>query len=150
LNPNILECVDTALKKCSNSMKLLILIELEQNSHHFAMNIKTLLDTRPLDQIPDNKVLALAQVIYALYVPYISKYGIFEISHLCEQLQGIEFIYEDLRDMINALSHSLTKIMDYANEANTRCKLFTKGCGYPYLIKTFNVNFENFENFFIT
>ncbi|XP_011502446.1 PREDICTED: conserved oligomeric Golgi complex subunit 7 [Ceratosolen solmsi marchali] len=144
LNPSIVECIDSTLKQHSNSIKLMTLMELKQRSHYFASNIKAILEAESLDRIPVDKVLSLAQIIYIPYVPYISKYGMYEISYLCQQLEGIEFVHEDLKDTINAISHSLTKIMDYANEANTRCNIFTNGCGYPYLIKTFDIYFNNY------
>lgn len=141
LDPSIVDCIEAALKQQPNSVKLSILMELKQTTRQFALNLNNVLETTPQqDRVPDDKAQGLARAVYAPYIPYISKYGIYESSHLGQQLNALEFAHEDLSDTISALSLSVAKVMDYANEANKRCKLFTEGCAYPSLVKAFNVN----------
>lgn len=141
LDPSIGDCIEAALKQQSNSVKLSILIELKQMTRQFTVNLSSVLETAPQqERIADDKAQSLARAVYAPYIPYIIKYGIYESSHLSQQLNALEFAHDDLSDTISALSLSVSKVMDYANEANKRCKLFTEGCAYPSLVKAFNVN----------
>lgn len=150
LDPGVVECIESALKQQSNSIKLSILMELKQTTRQFAVNLDgSIAQQQNSSQVvTGEKCLGLAQAIYEPYVPYVAKYGIYEGSQLGQQLNGLELAHDDLSDTISALSLSLSKIMDYANEANKRCKLFTEGCAYPALVKTYNVNFLKILIFF--
>ena len=109
-------------------------MQLRQTTRQFADNIAS---TTEAASCPEAS--ALAKAIYAPYLVYVAKYGIYESSQLGYQLGALEFTHEDLSDTINALSLSVAKIMDYAEEANKRCKLFSEGCAYPLLVKAYNV-----------
>ncbi|XP_008202373.1 conserved oligomeric Golgi complex subunit 7 isoform X1 [Nasonia vitripennis] len=149
LDPSIGDCIEAALKQQSNSVKLSILMELKQMTRQFAVSLSSVLDTAPQqERIADDKAQGLARAVYAPFIPYINKYGIYESSHLGQQLNALEFAQEDLSDTISALSLSVSKVMDYANEANKRCKLFTEGCAYPSLVKAFNTFFNNYQEKF--
>lgn len=139
LDPGILECIEAVLKQHSNAVQLSVLLELKQMTRHFAVNLSGAIETSLRGKLQNEKLLLLAQAIYAPYVPYVAKYSTFEVAQLEQQLQFLDRSYDDLSDTINSLSLSISRIMGYANEANKRCKLFTEGCGYPGLLKSLNV-----------
>lgn len=139
LDPGIPECVEAVLKQHSNAVQLTILLELKQMTRHFAVNLNGAIETSQRGKSQSEKLLPLAQAMYAPYVPYIAKYSTYEIAQLQQQLQSLDRSHDDLSDTINSLSLSISRIMGYANEANKRCKLFTEGCGYPGLLQSLNV-----------
>lgn len=120
-------------------MQLSLLLELKQITRHFAVNLYGAIDASLQGKLDNQKLLALAQAIYAPYVPYIVRYNVYETAQLEHQLRSMDFAQDDLSETINSLSLSISRIMEYANEANKRCKLFTDGCGYPGLLKSLNV-----------
>ncbi|XP_014209345.1 conserved oligomeric Golgi complex subunit 7 isoform X2 [Copidosoma floridanum] len=150
LEPSLPHCVESALKQQSNAIKLSILLELKQTSRQFAANLQSAMDARAerITNDDSDKLSALARAIYAAYVPYVAKYGIYEAAHLNQQLNSLGFNHEDLSDIISTLSLSVPKAMGYADEANERCKLFTEGCGYPGLVKALNTFFNNYQEKF--
>lgn len=139
LDPGIPECIEAVLKQNSNAVQLSILLELKQMTRHFAVNLSGAIEASFRGKLQKEKLLLLAQAIYAPYVPYVAKYKTFETAQLEQQLQFLERSHEDLSDTINSLSLSISRIMSSANEANKRCKLFTEGCGYPGLLQSLNV-----------
>lgn len=139
LDPGIPECIEALLKQHTNAMQLSLLLELKQITRHFAVNLQGAIETSSHGKSQTPKLLALAQAIYAPYVPYVTKYNIYETAQLEHQLQSIDSVQDDLSDTINNLSLSLSRVMEYANEANKRCKLFTDGCGYPSVLKSLTV-----------
>lgn len=139
LDPGIPECIEAVLKQHSNAVQLSILLELKQMTRHFAVNLNGAIETSFHGKLQNEKLLSLAQAIYAPYVPYVAKYKVFETAQLEQQLQFLDRSHDDLSDIINSLSLSISRIMGYASEANKRCKLFTKGCGYPGLLQSLNV-----------
>lgn len=139
LDPSCGDCISSALKQHSNAMQLSLLLELKQTTRHFAVNLNNAIDVSSNGKLPVAKLESLAQAIYAPYVPYITKYNTYESAQLNQQLNSLECIHDDLSDTINSLSLSISRVIDYANEANKRCKLFTDGCGYPGLLKALNV-----------
>ncbi|XP_058793397.1 conserved oligomeric Golgi complex subunit 7 isoform X2 [Phymastichus coffea] len=148
LDPSMVDCIESVLRQQSNTIKLSLLMELKQITRQFAVNLSAITETASLERIADPNILILAQTIYAPYIPYIAKYGIYESSHLSQQLNSLELAHDDLSDTINALSLSVAKIMDYASEANKRCMVFTDGCAYPSLVKAFNSFFNNYQDKF--
>lgn len=139
LDPGIPECIEALLKQHSNATKLSLLLELKQITKHFAVNLQSAVEISSQGKMLNPKLLSLAQAVYAPYVPYVTKYNVYETSQLEHQLQSISFAQDDLSDTINALSLSISRVMEYANEANKRCKLFTDGCSYPGLLKSLTV-----------
>lgn len=139
LDPGIPECIEAVLKQHPNAVQLSILLELKQLTRHFAVNLNGAIETVLREKLQNEKLLLLAQSIYAPYIPYISKYSTFEIAQLEQQLQFLDCSHDDLSDTINSLSLSISRVMGYSNEANKRCKLFTEGCGYPGLLQSLNV-----------
>lgn len=143
LDPGIPECIEAILKQHLNAMQLCLLLELKQITRHFAVNLSGAIETSSHGKLQNEKLLLLAQAIYAPYVPYVVKYDVYETAQLEHQLQSMDCAQNDLSETINTLSLSISRIMQYANEANKRCKLFTDGCGYPGLIKSLNVCVES-------
>lgn len=141
LDPSCGDCINIALKQHSNAMQLSLLLELKQITRHFAVNLNNAVENSNQGKTSEAKLENLAKAIYAPYVPYVMKYSTYESSQLVQQLNSIEFLHDDLSDTINSLSLSISRVIDYANEANKRCKLFTDGCGYPGLLKALNVRF---------
>ncbi|KAL7290045.1 hypothetical protein TKK_0015774 [Trichogramma kaykai] len=139
MDPSITDCIDAALKQQSNSTKLSILMQLRQNTCQFADNLAS---TNGVSMC--SKFLELARAIHSPYIGYIAKYSIYETSKLTYYLGTLEFSFNDSSDTINALSLSVSKILEYAKEANERCKLFSEGCAYPGLIKAYNTFFNNY------
>lgn len=139
LDPGIPECIEAVLKQHSNAVQLTILLELKQMTRHFATNLSGAIETSLRGKLQNEKLLSLAQAVYAPYVPYVAKYSMFETAQLEQHLQFLDRSHDDLSDTINSLSLSISRIMGYANEANKRCKLFTEGCGYPGLLQSLNV-----------
>ncbi|XP_031848489.1 conserved oligomeric Golgi complex subunit 7 isoform X3 [Nomia melanderi] len=144
LDPGIPECIEAILKQHSNAMQLSLLLELKQITRHFAVNLYGAIDASLQGKLHNQKLLALAQAIYAPYVPYIVRYNVYETAQLEHQLRSMDFAQDDLSETINSLSLSISRIMEYANEANKRCKLFTDGCGYPGLLKSLNSYFKKY------
>lgn len=107
---------------------------------NFAVNLNSALETSSQEKIPSAKLLPFVQAIYIPYIPYITRYSIYETAQLARQLSSIECSHEDLSDTINSLSLSISKVLDFAGEANKRCRSFTEGCAYPGLLKSFNVS----------
>lgn len=142
LDPGIPECIEAILKQHSTATQLSLLLELKQITRHFAVNLQGAIETSSHGKLQNQKLLSLAQAIYAPYVPYVTKYNFYETAQLESQLQSIKSTQDDLSDTINALSLSISRIMEYANEANKRCKLFTDGCGYPGLLKSLTSYFN--------
>lgn len=136
LDPSIPECIESFLKQHTNAMQLSLLLELKQITKHFAINLQGVIETSSHGKFQNSKLLSLAQAIYAPYVTYVVKYNIYETAQLEHQLQSMGSAQDDLSDTINILSLSISRVMEYANEANKRCKLFTDGCGYPGLLKS--------------
>ncbi|CAL7939223.1 unnamed protein product [Xylocopa violacea] len=149
LDPGIPECIEAILKQHSNAMQLSLLLELKQITKHFAVNLQGAIETSTHGKLQNQKLLSLAQAIYAPYVPYVMKYNVYETAQLEHQLQSISSVQDDLSDTINTLSLSIARVMEYANEAHKRCKLFTDGCGYPSLLKSlasyFNKYLEKYQ-----
>ncbi|XP_043271141.1 conserved oligomeric Golgi complex subunit 7 isoform X2 [Venturia canescens] len=139
LDPSCGDCINLALKQHSNAMQLSLLLELKQMTRHFAVNLNNAVENSNQRNTSEIKLENLAKAIYAPYVPYVTKYSTYESAQLVQQLNSIEFVHDDLSDTINSLSLSISRVIDYANEANKRCKLFTDGCGYPGLLKALNV-----------
>lgn len=139
LDPSIPECIEATLKQHSNAMQLSVLLELNQITRHFAVNLQGAIEASSYGKLQNSNLLSLAQSIYAPYVPYVVRYNVYETAQLEHQLHTIASAQDDLSDTINTLSLSISRVMDYANEANKRCKLFTDGCGYPGLLKSLNV-----------
>ena len=139
LDPSCSDCIASALKQHSNAMQLSLLLELKQTTRYFAVNLNNAVEVSSQGKLNVQKLEALAQAIYAPYVPYVTKYSTYESAQLLQQLNSLEFIHDDLSDTINSLSLSINRVIDYANEANKRCKIFTDGCGYPGLLKALNV-----------
>lgn len=139
LDPGIPECIEAVLKQHSNAVQLPLLLELKQMTRHFAVNLSGAIETSFRGKLQNEKLLSLAQAIYAPYVPYVAKYKTLETAQLEQQLQFLDRSHDDLSDIINSLSLSISRIIGYANEANKRCKLFTEGCGYPGLLQSLNV-----------
>lgn len=139
LDPGIPECIEAVLKQHSNAVQLSILLELKQMTKHFAVNLNGAIETSFRGKLQNEKLLPLAQAIYAPYVPYVAKYNTFETAQLEQQLQFLDQSHDDLSDTINSLSLSISRVMSYTNEANKRCKLFTEGCGYSGLLHSLNV-----------
>lgn len=139
LDPSIPECIEAVLKQHSNAVQLSILLELKQMTKHFAVNLNGAIETSLRGKLQSEKLLLLAQAVYAPYVPYVAKYSMFETAQLEQQLQFLDHSYDDLSDTINSLSLSISRVMGYANEANKRCKFFTEGCGYSGLLHSLNV-----------
>ncbi|XP_076681103.1 conserved oligomeric Golgi complex subunit 7 isoform X2 [Andrena cerasifolii] len=144
LDPGIPECIEAILKQHSNAMQLSLLLELKQITRHFAVNLSGAIETSSHGKLQNEKLLLLAQAIYAPYVPYVVKYNVYETAQLEHQLQSMDCAQNDLSETINTLSLSISRIMQYANEANKRCKLFTDGCGYPGLLKSLNSYFNKY------
>ncbi|XP_078039653.1 conserved oligomeric Golgi complex subunit 7 isoform X2 [Augochlora pura] len=144
LDPGIPECIEAVLKQYSHAMQLSLLLELKQITRHFAVNLHGAIDTSSQAKLPNQKLLSLAQAIYAPYIPYVVRYNVYETAQLDHQLRSMEFTQDDLSETINALSLSISRIMEYANEANKRCKLFTDGCGYPGLLKSLTSYFNKY------
>ncbi|XP_020281658.1 conserved oligomeric Golgi complex subunit 7 isoform X1 [Pseudomyrmex gracilis] len=144
LDPGIPECIEAVLKQHSTAVQLSILLELKQMTKHFAVNLSGAIETSIRGKLQTEKLLSLAQAMYAPYVPYVAKYNMFETAQLGEQLQFLDRSHDDLSDTINAFSLSISRIMGYANEANKRCKLFTEGCGYPGLLHSLNIYFNKY------
>ncbi|XP_012242067.1 conserved oligomeric Golgi complex subunit 7 [Bombus impatiens] len=144
LDPGIPECIEALLKQHTNAMQLSLLLELKQITRHFAVNLQGAIETSSHGKSQTPKLLSLAQAIYAPYVPYVTKYNIYETAQLEHQLQSIDSVQDDLSDTINNLSLSLSRVMEYANEANKRCKLFTDGCGYPSVLKSLTRYFNKY------
>lgn len=144
LDPGIPECIEAVLKQHSNAMQLSLLLELKQITRHFAVHLSGAIDASPHAKVSNQKLLLLAQAIYAPYVPHVMKYNVYETAQLEQQLQFMNSTQEDLSDTINMLSLSISRVMGYANEANRRCKLFTDGCGYPGLLKSLNSYFDKY------
>ncbi|XP_017882921.2 conserved oligomeric Golgi complex subunit 7-like, partial [Ceratina calcarata] len=142
LDPGIPECIEAILKQHSTAMQLSLLLELKQITRHFAVNLQGAIETSSHGKLQNQKLLSLAQAIYAPYVPHVTKYNIYETAQLESQLQSMKSTHDDLSDTINVLSLSISRIMEYANEANKRCKLFTEGCGYPGLLKSLSSYFN--------
>ena len=138
LDPGIVECIEAALKQHTNAMQLNLLMELKQITRHFTVNLYGAIEISQ-NKVPEQKILQLAQTIYIPYVPYVTKYSIYETAQLGQQLNSLDCIHDDLSETINFLSLSISRVLDYASEANKRCKLFTEGCGYPGLLKALNV-----------
>ncbi|XP_043460976.1 conserved oligomeric Golgi complex subunit 7 isoform X2 [Leptopilina heterotoma] len=143
LDPGILECIEATLKQHTNAMQLTLLMELKQITRHFTVNLQGAIEISQ-NKIQEQKMLHLAQAIYMPYVPYVTKYSIYENAQLGQQLNSLDCIHDDLSETINYLSLSISRILDYANEANKRCKIFTEGCGYPGLLKSLNGYFNNY------
>jgi len=139
LDPSISECIEAILKQHSNSVQLTILHELKQMTKYFATNLNGAIETSLRGKLQNEKLLSLAQAVYAPYVPYIAKYNTFQTAQLEHHLQFWHHSYDDLSDTINSLSLSISRIMGYASDANKQCKLFTEGCGYPGLLQSLNV-----------
>jgi len=139
LDPGIPECIEAILKQHSNAVQLSILLELKQITRHFAVNLSGAIETSFRGKLQNEKLLSLAQAVYAPYVPYVAKYSTFETAQLGQHLQFLDCSHDDLSDTINSLSLSISRIMGYASEANKRCKVFTEGCGYPGLLQSLNV-----------
>ncbi|XP_015429189.1 PREDICTED: conserved oligomeric Golgi complex subunit 7 [Dufourea novaeangliae] len=144
LDPSIPECIEAILKQHSNVMQLTLLLELKQITRHFAVNLHGAIEASLHGKIQNSKLLSLAQAIYAPYVPYVVRYNVYETAQLEHQIRSMDFAQDDLSETINALSLSISRIMEYANEANKRCKLFTDGCGYPGLLKSLNSYFNKY------
>ncbi|XP_017762611.1 PREDICTED: conserved oligomeric Golgi complex subunit 7 [Eufriesea mexicana] len=144
LDPGIPECIEALLKQHSNATKLSLLLELKQITRHFAVNLQSAVEISSQGKLQNPKLLSLAQAVYAPYVPYVTKYNVYETAQLEHQLQSISFAQDDLSDTINALSLSISRVMEYANEANKRCKLFTDGCSYPGLLKSLTSYFNKY------
>ena len=138
LDPGVLECIEATLKQHTNAMQLTLLMELKQITRHFTANLHGAIEISQ-NKVPEQKLLHLAQAIYTPYVPYVTKYSIYESAQLGQQLNSLDCVHDDLSETINSLSLSISRVLDYANEANKRCKLFTEGCGYPGLLKALNV-----------
>lgn len=139
LDPGIPECIEALLKQHSIAIQLSLLLELKQITKHFALNLQGAIETSSHGKLQNLKLLSLAQAIYAPYVPYVTKYNIYETAQLEHQLQSMGSPQDDLSDTINVLSLSISRVMEYANEANKRCKVFTDGCGYSGLLKSLTV-----------
>ncbi|KAJ8667096.1 hypothetical protein QAD02_008758, partial [Eretmocerus hayati] len=153
LEPGVPECIEAALKQQSNAVKLSLLMELKQSSRQFATSLNSAVDSASssipsTDRPTNDEMLKLARAIYLPYQNYVSKYGIYEASHLGQQLNSLELVHDDLSDSINALGLSVPKIIGWSNEANQRCKLFSEGCAYPGLVKAFNTLFNNYQEKF--
>ncbi|CAK9812034.1 Conserved oligomeric Golgi complex subunit 7 [Anthophora plagiata] len=144
LDPGIPECIEAILKQHSNAMQLSLLLELKQITRHFAVNLQGAIETLH-EKLQNSKLLSLAQAIYAPYVPYVVKYSVYETAQLEHQLHSVGSVQDDLSDTINTLSLSISRVMEYANEANKRCKLFTDGCGYPGLLKSLISYFNKYH-----
>lgn len=160
LDPSIPESIESALKQHSNAMQLSLLLELKQLTRHFAVNISGAIETMSSSKsinrnVPgaetttsskkfNQSLMSLAQAIYSPYVPYVMKYKIYEVAQLEHQLQSLDLLHDDLSDIINSLSLSISRVIGYAHEANKRCKLFTDGCGYPGLLKALNTYFDKY------
>lgn len=114
-------------------------MEIKQVTKHFALNLNNAIDSAAGNKVPEKKMLSLAQATYVSYVPFVAKYAVYETVQLNQQLNALQFNNEDLGESINLLSLSIAKVMDYANEANKRCIVFTEGCGYPGLLKALTV-----------
>ncbi|XP_031770996.1 conserved oligomeric Golgi complex subunit 7 isoform X3 [Apis florea] len=149
LDPGIPECIESFLKQHTNAMQLSLLLELKQITKHFAINLQGAIETSSHGKFQNSKLLSLAQAIYAPYVIYVVKYNVYETAQLEHQLQSMGSAQDDLSDTINILSLSISRVMEYANEANKRCKLFTDGCGYSGLLKSlisyFNKYLEKYQ-----
>ncbi|XP_012250674.2 conserved oligomeric Golgi complex subunit 7 [Athalia rosae] len=145
LSPSFIECIESALKQQASDTHLATLITLKENVSEFSMNLNGAIENssqgKALDQ---SSLLLLAQAVYAPYVPYISKYSVYESAKLNHEIETLDCIYDDLSDTINALSLSISRAIDNANSANRRCKLFTAGCGYPGLLKALNTYFNQY------
>ncbi|XP_076294187.1 conserved oligomeric Golgi complex subunit 7 [Lasioglossum baleicum] len=144
LDPGIPECIESVLKQHSHAMQLSLLLELKHITRHFAVNLHGAIDASLQGKLQNQKLLSLAQAIYAPYIPYVVRYNVYETAQLEHQLRSMEFAQDDLSETINALSLSISRVMEYANEANKRCKLFTDGCGYPGLLKSLNSYFNKY------
>ncbi|KOX76079.1 Conserved oligomeric Golgi complex subunit 7 [Melipona quadrifasciata] len=144
LDPGIPECIEALLKQHSIAIQLSLLLELKQITRHFALNLQGAIETSSHGKLQNLKLLSLAQAIYAPYVPYVTKYNIYETAQLEHQLQSMGSPQDDLSDTINILSLSISRVMEYANEANKRCKVFTDGCGYPGLLKSLTSYFNKY------
>ena len=144
LDPGIPECIESVLKQHSNAMQLSLLLELKQITRHFVVNLQGVIESSSHGKLQNSKLLSLAQAIYSPYVPYVVKYHVYETAQLEHQLQSIDCTQDDLSDTISTLSLSISRVMEYANEANKRCKLFTDGCGYPGLLKSLNTYFNKY------
>ncbi|XP_066586605.1 conserved oligomeric Golgi complex subunit 7 [Prorops nasuta] len=144
LDPGISECIETALKQQPSATKLSLLLKLKQITNHFAVNLNGAIEISSRGKLPNEKIFSLAQAIYAPYVQYVTKYSIYETAQLEQQLQSLNCAHEDLSDTINALSLSISKAIDHANEANKRCKSFTDGCGFPELLKSLQTYFSKY------
>ncbi|XP_076644594.1 conserved oligomeric Golgi complex subunit 7 [Halictus rubicundus] len=144
LDPSIPECIESVLKQHSHAMQLSLLLELKHITKHFAVNLHGAIDASLQGKLQNQKLLSLAQAIYAPYIPYVVRYNVYETAQLEHQLRSMEFAQDDLSETINALSLSISRIMEYANEANKRCKSFTDGCGYPGLLKSLNSYFNKY------
>ncbi|XP_015590425.1 conserved oligomeric Golgi complex subunit 7 isoform X2 [Cephus cinctus] len=144
LDPSVSVCIETALKQHSNAMQLSLLLELKQITKHFAVNLNNAIESCSQEKTYNHELLPLAQAIYAPYVPYVTKYSMYESAQLGQQLNSLDCIHDDLSETINALALSISRVIDYANEANKRCKLFTDGCGYPGLLKALNAYFTQY------
>ncbi|XP_036140940.1 conserved oligomeric Golgi complex subunit 7 isoform X1 [Monomorium pharaonis] len=144
LDPGIPECIEAVLKQHSNAVQLSILLELKQMTRHFAVNLSGAIETSLHGKLQNEKLLSLAQAVYAPYVPYVAKYSTFETAQLEQHLQFLDRTHDDLSDTINSLSLSISRVMGYASEANKRCKLFTEGCGYPGLLHSLNIYFNKY------
>ncbi|KAF3427948.1 hypothetical protein E2986_06079, partial [Frieseomelitta varia] len=144
LDPGIPECIEALLKQHSIAIQLSLLLELKQITKHFALNLQGAIETSSHGKLQNLKLLSLAQAIYAPYVPYVTKYNIYETAQLEHQLQSMGCPQDDLSDTINILSLSISRVMEYANEANKRCKVFTDGCGYSGLLKSLTSYFNKY------
>lgn len=121
-----------------------LLLELKQTTRHFAVNLTSTTELSSKLKVPNDKFLLLAKAIYKPYVIYIKKYSTYETAQLLQQLGTIESDQDDLSDTINSFGLSISRVIEYANEANKRCKLFTDGCGYPDLVKSLSTYFKQY------
>ncbi|KAF7991452.1 hypothetical protein HCN44_008764 [Aphidius gifuensis] len=145
LEPSIPDCISTALKQYSTSMQLTFLIELKQITRHFAVNLNGSIDMSFKKKVNnEKKLLQLAKAIYQPYVVYVKKYNTYETEYLTQQVDTIDDNHDDLSDTINSLSMSISKIIEYANDAYKRCKLFTDNCAYQKLIISIDILFKKY------
>ncbi|KAK0159641.1 hypothetical protein PV327_010735 [Microctonus hyperodae] len=147
LDPSLTDCIQLSLKQHESPMQLTILMELKQITRNFSNNLNTSIDItlKSTNELSDsNKLLQLAQAIYSPYITFISKYNIYETALLSQQLNSINCNHDDLSDIINSMSLSVSKVIDYSLEANKRCKLFTNGCNYHGLLKALNNFFKQY------
>lgn len=147
LDPSIAECIEATLKRQPGSLHLTLLLELKGCTDRFAANLSSAIEQQNNSQqksLDASKLLPLAKAIYSPYLAHIVKYSSLEGAMLSQQLGNLELTKDDLGDTVSALSLNIFRVMECAEEANKRCKLFTEGYGYPGLFKALDVSITQY------